>query len=184
MWPYLRRVVDGPAEIVLRRHARRSRARCWRSQKCDGPTEIVLRRHARGDRGEALCHDRQCDSVRGAAPRSQRPRKRLATAVDQKNGSFGRRGRPVRTAGAFRGSNIAEATLADVGAGRGIEGAPNKPARPGGSAFTPCCCTAPCTLQAAPRLGPEHAPIFLRFTPCARTDHARQRTRRTRIDAT
>ena len=104
-----------------------------------------------------------------AAGRGDAPKRLESTNSSLENGSFGRRGRPVRTSGAFRGAHIAHATRADVGAGRGIEGAPNKPARPGGSALTPCCCTAPCTLQAAPRL----VQSTRRFFRGSRPAHAR-----------
>ena len=75
-----------------------------------------------------------------------------------------RRGRPVRTSGAFRGAHIAEATLADVGAGRGIEGARNKPARPGARRS--------CSLAAQRPARTHQAPVQKgNFTAAVRDDH-------------
>ena len=102
---------------------------------------------ARNDVRRAALFDEVAE-IRGAT--AHRPRKRLATAVDQKNGSFGRRGRPVRTSGAFLGARITDATLADVGTGRGIEGARNKRARPGASALASLAARRPARTPQAP----------------------------------
>ena len=56
----------------------------------------------------------------------------------------------MRTSGAFRGARIADATPADVGAGRGIEGARNKPARPGASALASLAARRPARTHQAP----------------------------------
>ena len=57
-----------------------------------------------------------------AAGRGDAPKRLESTNSSLENGSFGRRGRPVRTAGAFRGAHIADATHTDVGCRSGYRG--------------------------------------------------------------